>query len=825
MRKRIEALEKHAVNCVVALNDKKEKKIYSELFGEHLSQVGLLHEKLDHLCRPDENGQYPRMKKGEMEELRAQYIQVITTARKLKQLEALKDLTEKLTEELISDFPRLSVALDEEGRSLPEILSRRQGYGVDVSNQSAFKYGVYPDGRIPMNFDCSLGKNVEGFFTNKESPSRNREEAFLKGRLELAEEIMKEHPSYGPAIVNLLCSESFGQDFSTPEKVEAQLLEFSKKKDISKIFNKYIGNIENMENSEEYLDSLTQDESFSRCVLKILEKFAALRTKRDELWKAGIERSASLDARSRALGELADVLGVSGIVERTVEMRTFQHGVGKRGSFSEKAEGSDLFHLEEDDPAVRVEEKGLNTPSALKSISELQMLDYICGVQQRRQEKMRYQFEEQGGEIRLCAVRGCANSCSFRKGDSESKELMGLMVISRRMADRIKDLEASDIEKLLERRGLSQREKEAALLRYSKVKQELAFNFTYPKDQPAYGMLVIVEDADWAQLDLDKLSLKENSFPTKKKDAGDEEKELTGGDLEKKNPLIWKDRGKNYFDIVRSLPHVVKEKQQKQAQSQQNRKEIEKRFPELKKELCASAMGSRLDELNAYGVLNNQRRFVILSRQLLDANAGFFVGSTEFRQLMNSFQAACTSSMRAHEGMKIREMRELQGGYRDLIEKTEAYLSKKRKEETALRAKGKEPSTIAKKRVAFAQKLRSFVAERIDGMEFEMELVALQKQAIAKKSVIGCEEELLSKAGSKPEKDKILTQFAARKNLVSNLTKNDKFKRKTDGKTRTELEKMARRSGKELQVELELSSLDMGLRLPAAAQPKKTTSC
>ena len=81
------------------------------------------------------------------------------------------------------------------------------------------------------------------------------------------------------------------------------------------------------------------------------------------------------------------------------------------GIFMENADGTDFIALKSDDKRLKIKESEFNNRELLKSIADLQILDYICGNVDRHVGNMFIKFDNTNSKI--IGVTGIDNDSSF----------------------------------------------------------------------------------------------------------------------------------------------------------------------------------------------------------------------------------------------------------------------------------------------------------------------------------------------------------------------------------------------------------------------------
>ena len=92
----------------------------------------------------------------------------------------------------------------------------------------------------------------------------------------------------------------------------------------------------------------------------------------------GATEKTNIDKRNCAMSMMANLLGNPKLVAKSVPITVISGNETKTGIFMEKAKGVDLTHAPEDEPARGFDFNHFSYTEGLRSMAELQVLDYIC---------------------------------------------------------------------------------------------------------------------------------------------------------------------------------------------------------------------------------------------------------------------------------------------------------------------------------------------------------------------------------------------------------------------------------------------------------------
>ena len=205
---------------------------------------------------------------------------------------------------------------------------------------------------------------------------------------------------------------------------------------------------------------------------------------------ARMHDGARLDNRNAAMSAVASLLGVSRLLAKSVPMKIInREGKEQEGTFMMEAVGVDPSN-------VRPEDSGLGGSGSMKetdgrglrSIADLQVLDYICGNTDRHANNVTYQFDKNG---KFVGVQGFDNDCSFgtyvpKEGDKYTCHLTtveNMGVISSSMYEQISKITPEMLKFSLRGFDLSEEELDAACTRMKQVRDAAEKNLDYYRER------------------------------------------------------------------------------------------------------------------------------------------------------------------------------------------------------------------------------------------------------------------------------------------------------------------------------------------------------
>ena len=323
--------------------------------------------------------------------------------------------------------------------TLSDIVKEARVKTVDLSDKKLGRVGGALSARIPLK----SASGVEGFFTKKvvfdydgsfqdimDKLDKDLPEVFRKG--------FQSKKSREYFFDNLVMFRDL--DLNSPDK--------EIKENSYRSLAMAINSLNNSMSEDNIVDMLKKDPQFATSMLEIQQKYSALGVQRDMNNVIGISsNNCRLDQRNSAMSDVASLLGMQGIIAKSIPMNIVHDGKVYEGTFMEKAKGEDIGHLTKDSLALQVDADSFNHPTGLKQLADLQILDYICGNVDRHDANLMYQFKEVNGKVVLDGICGFDNDSSFgtklfetTKGVKELTPLSGIVNMSMSCYEALKAL-------------------------------------------------------------------------------------------------------------------------------------------------------------------------------------------------------------------------------------------------------------------------------------------------------------------------------------------------------------------------------------------------
>ena len=201
---------------------------------------------------------------------------------------------------------------------------------------------------------------------------------------------------------------------------------------------------------------------------------------------ANIHDGARIDNRNAAMSAVAELLNVPKLLAQSVPMKIIDK-TGKviEGTFMREAEGVDATNIRDEDgryggKAALNEHDG----RGMKSVADLQVLDFICGNTDRHANNVTYQFDKK--TEKFIGVQGFDNDTAFGTRIPKDGDFVAhlttpgnMMAVSQSMYQRLKQITPEMLKFTLRGYGLSEAELDAAVKRMQLVKDTVEKDLDY----------------------------------------------------------------------------------------------------------------------------------------------------------------------------------------------------------------------------------------------------------------------------------------------------------------------------------------------------------
>lgn len=572
--------------------------------------------------------------------------------------------------------------------SLSEIIEKSRKYKVSLSSSDLKKVGAALSSRIPLK----THSRKKGFFTPN---TYYQPDMKWKEKLEKHIDDFKYYDSNGEikdALTKIIDESEFKDYFCTicPSMSIEQLLADGRESDVIDAYAQiayYFGLGKDEETNENDMsrayETVMSSEPLKNAINNFIKDMAPLVNQRLIMQSAGISVGSNISNRNCAMTDIAKMLGCEGILANSVPMQIEIDGEIVDGVFMESVEGTDVNRLKEDDIIFYATDQSFENAQALNQLTDLQVLDFICGNVDRHDGNMIYQFgKDDFGNVILTGIKGIDNDCSLgtpqvREGEQIMKMVNPehMQCIRRATWNKILLLTPEKIQFQLQQYELNEDELNAILERVENVKEAV-------KGEKIW----VVEDDHW-----EKYSL--NSSET------------------------WKG---NYFQRMQKIASYCKNEVLKNLEKGNN--DIE--YVE--------------DTTYQKRALFNNKNAIKRLRAKMDKAKSIFYDSEEFQMMESCFVKIekLTNNLDKYESakeMQEDEVNALKDAYKDLAVKTKRYI--KLKKLVPYTGRG-----LVRQKLA--QELQEFAEDTFDDMRMELELDQAAVQAAGQAIVENTEQNI-----------------------------------------------------------------------------------
>ena len=219
--------------------------------------------------------------------------------------------------------------------------------------------------------------------------------------------------------------------------------------------------------------------------------------------KLHIRDGSNVPYRNCAMTAVAKALDLVCLAD-SYKLNISDNGKVTEGTFMEKAQGTDLLNMSDWKKRDEILKNGFNDKRFLKSISDLQVIDYICGNIDRHVGNLFFKIDEKTNTV--CGVIGIDNDASFGetiKNAHLSQHLLmpvGMMkAIDEKTAEKVNKLTENQLRGILAPFNLNEEEIKGSILRLNQIKTAI-------KSKQKFGAIKTLKDEDWAKTTLNDLS-------------------------------------------------------------------------------------------------------------------------------------------------------------------------------------------------------------------------------------------------------------------------------------------------------------------------------
>lgn len=387
----------------------------------------------------------------------------------------------------LDNLPPLAEVLH--GAAIPTVQMYTEGktIGEAVSSREAVEY------------TDKAGRVHQGFFTAEDR--QHFPALWEDANKQLAETLMGKYPAFKKTIQAAFSDPTYRNNIAYPDQQEKYVRNASWMRRLSKKDRETFWNIHRELNAG---------------LMKLRAHYMVAKENK-------IDPTAKMAQRSSAMSDVAQALGFSDLLAKSHRVIVDRNGEKIEGTMMELAgpDGVDRNRLDVDSPLFRVEKNDFNTPEMLKSLANLQILDYLCANTDRHARNFFIRFDTTDPEHpKVIGVQGIDNDNSFGEiydGKKEMSSAENLKIITPEMKEAVQKLTEESYVALLEDYGMAEKEIKAAKVRLGKLHElirngEKQDGLHFEKDEKGNEFLKnpkdtihVVKEDEWAQLSCQKL--------------------------------------------------------------------------------------------------------------------------------------------------------------------------------------------------------------------------------------------------------------------------------------------------------------------------------
>ncbi len=219
--------------------------------------------------------------------------------------------------------------------------------------------------------------------------------------------------------------------------------------------------------------------------------------------------TGALDKRNSAMTAMAEIMGLPDALAPSYSVKMNINGTEYNGTFMGFAKGEDLNQIKPDSPMVNEMDCGsMENPEFLKSVANLQAIDFLCGNTDRHLANQFYQLDN-SNPPKIIGVQGIDNDMSFCTDQSTTNfpvKLEEMGFITESTARTIMTMTPEMLRPILQGYGLSKEDVDGACERLTNLQQSIVEGKMYYADKDIdtfeEGHLKVVKDEDLPKISL-----------------------------------------------------------------------------------------------------------------------------------------------------------------------------------------------------------------------------------------------------------------------------------------------------------------------------------
>lgn len=393
---------------------------------------------------------------------------------------------------LLRDLSGLSSVKPEERLSLPEIAERSKRLNLELPDDTEIvNVSGSSSSRMPVSYRDAAGTTRSGFFTPKKTVCQPIPEL-----MQWAAELKAISPRFGTAMERFIQNPPFPSPIASLNMASVTWLDPMDSLNLIKNFQD-----NRLPFSEQELLQMSRNQPLVDKLVSFLHRVIEIERGINQYTAAlGLspEIPRRVDSRNTAMSSMANLLGIPHLLAVSRPATLIRNGAPVDGTFTEKAEGTDLRLLKDGDPVAGYRAGNDPERAWLKDYFDLQILDFLCQNIDRHLSNFIYQFDCSDPERpKLIGLKGIDNDFCFGNLDVNSNldklsSLNNIRCISASMKATIEALDPEMVRTALAGCGLQPDETDAACERLRVLQEQVPH-------------MNVVEDSEWKDIPRDRL--------------------------------------------------------------------------------------------------------------------------------------------------------------------------------------------------------------------------------------------------------------------------------------------------------------------------------
>ncbi len=405
--------------------------------------------------------------------------------------------------------------------TLPALIEQSRTHVYNVDGQNLEQTGGALSSRLAITIPGENdGDVIRGFFTESITTDKQTE---LE---ELIRTTVEKYPDLEDVLDNTVYLNPFAEDI-TLDMAENPLLD-------GRGGGVFVDWLEETLPNEACRKKLAEDGELLSAYTSYRKQREMLEAKYDKMYDVCmLGKNDKVDQRNCAMSTIADLMGMSNLLAHAepVQIQYTENGETKTlsGSFMRFAEGQDLNGQQLGQGLLNVNAPvDMDVASFKRQMSDIQVLDYICGNVDRHGRNLFYQVDQSDpAHPRLTGIQGIDNDASFslQVGPDYYGKIIApdnMVMIRSQTAAMVESLDKDVLKTMLRNYNLSAEQIDAVWTRTQNLQQAIRDGKEYFKDKPANEVnethLHVMDDDTFEQVSIRRLGNfeKNNYFKTVK---------------------------------------------------------------------------------------------------------------------------------------------------------------------------------------------------------------------------------------------------------------------------------------------------------------------